>query len=108
MYVYVLANRIMGKHVNAAEQRVMGQMSTNDAALQTTQLPVGTCPFSGALRGLEPEMGDDESACVIEMLIRDPRVSRELAVNLVMALFRTGIDSVRYAQQFPLPVYEHK
>ena len=25
----------------------------------------------------------------------DPRVSTELAVNLVMALFRTGIDSVR-------------
>jgi hypothetical protein len=54
-----------------------------------------TCPFrSGVL---------EESQSLFEILMSDARVSHELAINLVMALLRTGIDSVRntwkYSQQ---------
>jgi len=45
------------------------------------------CPFSGSLNS-------DDGVSVLDALTTDPRVSTELAVNLVMALFRTGIDSV--------------
>jgi len=71
----------MGKYVTAAQQRTrrtMPRMMTSP----------GACPFSGA------SASDDEATCVLDSLTSDPRVSTELAVNLVMALFRTGVDSV--------------
>ena len=45
------------------------------------------CPFTVAFKTEERSM--------FEVLLQDDRVTRELAVNLIMALFRTGIDSVR-------------
>ena len=75
----------MGKYVDAAQRRsrhtMPRLMKSNDAGVQ------GACPFTGAIHS-------DDTACVLDSLTADPRVSTELAVNLVMALFRTGIDSV--------------
>ena len=75
----------MGKYVDAAQRRTRGKMpslmTSSDADVQ------GACPFSGT-------MNNDETKCVLDALTADPRVCTELAVNLVMALFRTGIDSV--------------
>ena len=78
--------RIMGKYVEAAQRRTRRRMphlmASNDAGV-----PAGACPFTGAIHS-------DDAVCVLDALTADPRVSTELAVNLVMALFRTGIDSV--------------
>jgi len=77
--------------VAAAQRRTRRRMprlmTSNDAGVQ------GACPFSGAL-------SSDDAACVLDALTSDPRVSSELAVNLVMALFRTGIDSVCLSARF--------
>jgi hypothetical protein len=77
----------MGKYVIAAQQRAQN--------LPPVPMPKetfdGGCPFSHAFAvGSQ----DGDNSCVMDVLTRDPRVSPELAVNLVMALFRTGIDSV--------------
>jgi len=78
----------MGKYVEAAQQR-----SRHTVRRLTTSCDAGrhsACPFTGAMN----DDDDDEVRCVLDALASDPRVSTELAVNLVMALFRTGIDSV--------------
>jgi hypothetical protein len=92
----------MGKYVYAAQQRAannppleIGDESTEDDASRSR----GTCPFAMMFRSApnQKQLSDviDDGASVLDVLSHDPRVSSELAVNLVMALFRTGIDSVR-------------
>ncbi|KAK2153576.1 hypothetical protein LSH36_292g03037 [Paralvinella palmiformis] len=51
-----------------------------------------TCPFNTGIL--------EESNSLFEILLRDSRVSQDLAVNLVMALLRTGIDSTGNALAF--------
>jgi len=75
----------MGKYVDAAQRRSRRTMTR-----MMTSHTQGACPFSGAVN-------TDDAVCVLDALMSDPRVSTELAVNLVMALFRTGIDSVSSA-----------
>lgn len=92
----------MGKYVYAAQQRAandlphsIGDLTTEDGASQSQS----TCPFATMFRAApsRKHLSDvvDDGASVLDVLSHDPRVSSELAVNLVMALFRTGIDSVR-------------
>ena len=71
--------RIMGKHVNTIVERVRNSTIANPAQ--------GLCPFTTALL--------EEDRSMFEILMQDDRVTNELAVNMIMALFRTGIDSVR-------------
>ena len=71
------AYRIMGKHVDRIAERVRTEGSDSNL-----------CPFTTAV------LKEDRS--MFEVLMQDSRVTNELAVNLIMALFRTGIDSVRY------------
>ena len=46
----------------------------------------GLCPFTAS------KLYEDRS--MFQVLMQDDRISNELVVNLIMALFRTGIDSV--------------
>lgn len=105
--------KIMSKYVNAVEARTTGKRREKARHLSSTvgdsggRGKGGGCPFSSgrlaadAGAAAEPEVDaavaqdlmDEQALCVFEMLSSDPRVSDELAVNLVMALFRTGIDS---------------
>ena len=65
----------MGAHVQRIAERVRREGSSSDM-----------CPFTlGVL---------EEDRSMFEVLMQDSRVTNELAVNLIMALFRTGIDSV--------------
>ncbi len=70
----------MGKHVETIAQRVREG---------SPSIERGLCPFTTAL------LQEDRS--MFEILMQDGRVTNELAVNLIMALFRTGIDSVSIA-----------
>ena len=70
--------RIMGGYVSDVEKRVKGSGSGGR----------DVCPFSADVT--------EEGRSVFEVLMSDDGVSQELAVNLIMALLRTGIDSVRF------------
>ena len=74
----------MGKHVQRVKDKL--KASGKDAAGDEQ----GLCPFTLEL------VKEDRS--MFEVLMQDERVTNELVVNLIMALFRTGIDSVRYKQ----------
>ena len=71
-----LSTRIMGRHVREVESRVRGSGPVDR----------DVCPFSVDVR--------EEGRSVFEVLMSDDGVSQDLAVNLIMALLRTGIDSV--------------
>jgi hypothetical protein len=75
----------MGKHV----QQVMHRVRKDNSTLDLEPLVTGStsCPFSSAIL--------EESSSMFELLLRDERVTEELTINLIMALFRTGIDSVQ-------------
>ena len=77
--VIMHVHRIMGRHV----QRVRDKVRENGGEGGIEQ---GLCPFTLEL------LKEDRS--MFEVLMQDDRVTTELAVNLIMALFRTGIDSV--------------
>ena len=90
----VCAIRIMGKYVRAAQDRVAGMPVSGDDQ-QTDQ--GSRCPFHQTMAALGRQRhlkAMDDGAPVLDVLSHDSRVSSELAINLVMAIFRTGIDSV--------------
>ena len=82
----------MGKHV----QRVKDKLKESGKDAGDEQ---GLCPFTLEL------VKEDRS--MFEVLMQDERVTNELVVNLIMALFRTGIDSVRTKQMYMLPAWHH-
>ena len=72
---------IMGVHVNRLRERA------TEHALEKAANPKahGVCPYSA-------HQTEDKS--IYETLMSDDRVSNDLCANIIMALFRTGIDSV--------------
>ena len=76
----------MGRHVDKVEERMRaeGRYLTGEEGLFSGKT---TCPFTTGVL--------EESQSLFEVLMHDDRASHELAINLVMALLRTGIDSVR-------------
>ena len=76
--------RIMEVHVEEIREQVLAASS----ALRPATGQHGVCPMATSL------IRDGDSS-VYESLFKDERVCRELASNITMAQFRTGIDSVR-------------
>ena len=69
----------MGKYVEAAQRRTgrtMTRLMTSRDDVSGGGGGGGACPFNGAVTS-------DEAVCVLDSLTADPRVSTELAVNLV-------------------------
>ena len=94
----------MGKYIREVEERIAAEpQRLKERTFQNQELSV--CSYGGGRSQggqlsdtqLDSSLIPDSSSsdlCILKMLMQDPRVSPELAVNLVMALFRTGIDSV--------------
>jgi hypothetical protein len=87
----IMMFRIMGKYVYAAQERAGLDPQSISHQSQSA------CPFARAFTSMDKQAYSkaiEDGSPVLDVLSRDPRVSSELAINLVMALFRTGIDSV--------------
>lgn len=82
----------MGKHVDRIgmqiQKKALALKLAPSSSLSASSL--SGCPFGGVF---DPKI-EVEDRSVYELLMIDNRVEKELADNLVMALFRTGIDSV--------------
>ena len=77
--INICTDSILKSHVLEVLERLKTQSS--DPSYETEQS--GVCPHHA-----------DEHRSMFEMLHRDDRATEELVENQIMALFRTGIDSV--------------
>ena len=71
----------MAEHVQRVADKVTSKRGSGSDLSEEA-----LCPFTVGL------LQEDRS--MFEVLLQDDRATKELAVNLIMALFRTGIDSV--------------
>ena len=75
---------IMGVHVDRLRERALEHAEEKKAAASAESQ--GVCPFSAHKT--------EDNKSIYETLMSDDRVSKDLSANIIMALFRTGIDSV--------------
>lgn len=77
-------------------KRVQKKVRQSNTALADGSGQGSLCPFTVEV--------EQEDRSMFEVLFQDDRVSEELAVNFVMALLRTGIDSVSNIGQWVIRI----
>ena len=81
---FFFVHSIMGVHVDRLRERAL-EHAQEKAANAESQ---GVCPYSAH--------NTEDNKSIYETLMNDDRVSKDLSANIIMALFRTGIDSVSW------------
>ena len=78
----------MGVHVDRLRERALEHAQEKKAAANAAESQA-VCPYSAAHK-------TEDNKSIYETLMSDDRVSKDLSANIIMALFRTGIDSVSW------------